>query len=113
MIQGSQVNCVPYKNTFEKQYDHVVTRTQVIPSAFRVNYHTDGSGRDTFVSHNNGGFFKAYQPIKAMPVGAFVQKRSYCPPRPAIVSRGIYYHSDGTGRDNYIECNSGGLNNVH
>ena len=25
----------------------------------------------------------------------------------------MYYHSDGSGRDNYIEVNSGGLNYIH
>ena len=78
---------------------------------FSVNYQSTGTGRDTFVKHNNGGFFKAYHPVKAAPVGSFLTKRRPpAAPRPAIVSRGIYYHSDGSGRDNYIEIDSGGLN---
>ena len=81
------------------------------PSAFSVNYFSDGTGRDTFVKTNNGGFFKAYEPVKASPVTSFTAKRYYVPPSPVIKSRGVYYRSDGSGRDNYIELNSGGLNN--
>ena len=38
MIGGAAVNCVPFRDTFQKQYDSCVTTTQVKPSAFRVNY---------------------------------------------------------------------------
>ena len=83
----------------------------VKPNAFRVNYFNDGTGRDTFVKVDHGGFFKAYSPVKASPITTFHTKRIYVPPSPVIKSRGVYYHSDGSGRDNYIEMNSGGLNN--
>ena len=112
MIQGTQVNCVPLANTFHKNYDSAVTRTMVKPLAFSVNYFPDGTGRDTFVKVDNGGLFKAYEPVKASPVTSFSAKRYWVPPSPVIKSRGVYYHSDGSGRDNYIEMNSGGLNNA-
>ena len=74
-----------------------------------MNYFADGTGRDTFVKTDNGGFFKGYKPAPAYPVTSFVQKRRYDPPAPCIHSRAVQYHSDGTGRDSYINFNKGGL----
>ena len=81
------------------------------PKAFHVNYFADGTGRDTFVKTDNGGFYKFYEPVKAPAVTSFTAKRQWVPPSPIIKSRGVYYRSDGSGRDAYIEFNSGGLNN--
>ena len=81
------------------------------PNAFRVNYFADGTGRDTFVKTDNGGFFKAYAPAPAPPVTSFVTKRRYDKPAPVMKSRAVFYHSDGSGRDNYITINAGGLAN--
>ena len=60
MIQSSSVISKPYANVFQGEHAASVSRTQVKPSAFRVNYFADGTGRDTFVKNDNGGFFKAY-----------------------------------------------------
>ena len=38
-----------------------------------------------------------------------MQKRRYEPPAPVMKSRGVQYHSDGSGRDSYIGFNTGGL----
>ena len=76
-----------------------------------MNYFADGTGRDTFVKNDNGGFFKAYHPVPASPVTTFRTKRKYDPPAPVMKSRGVFYHSDGTGRDSYVTVNAGGLTN--
>ena len=34
-------------------------------------YNTDGSGRDTYISLNNGGFTALYSPVKSMQPGSF------------------------------------------
>ena len=100
---------MPKANVFSGDHYGTVSRTQVKPSAFRVNYFADGTGRDTFVKTDNGGFFKAYHPVPAMPVTSFVQRKRYEPPAPVMHSKGVQYHSDGTGRDSYIGFNKGGL----
>ena len=79
------------------------------PSAFRINYFADGTGRDTFVKNDNGGFYKAYQPVPASPVSRFYARKQYAPPAPVIKSRGVFYQSDGSGRDSYVCVNAGGL----
>ena len=100
---------MPKANVFTRDHDAMVSRTQVKPNAFHVNYFCDGTGRDTFVSKNNGGFYKPYTPAPADPVTRFTQKRRYAPPAPVMHSRAVQYHSDGTGRDSYIGFNKGGL----
>ena len=109
MLFQSSVNCVPKANVFTGDHTGTVSRTQVKPNAFRANYWNDGTGRDTFVSNHNGGFYKPYKPAPANPVTSFTQKRRYEPPAPVMHSRAVQYHSDGTGRDSYIGFNKGGL----
>ena len=109
MQQATAVNCVPLAHRFVGDHTNVVSRTQVKPNAFRVHYHNDGTGRDTFVSMDQGNFMKMYKPAPAVPVTSFVQKRQYDPPAPVIHSRAVQYHSDGTGRDSYVGWNKGGL----
>ena len=109
MLQQASVNCVPASHMFSTEHSGAVTRTTVKPNAFRVNYFSDGTGRDTFVKTNNGGFYKGYKPAPAPPVTSFMSRRRYEPPAPVMKSRGVQYHSDGTGRDSYIGFNAGGL----
>lgn len=90
----------------------------ILASAGRAKiYNTDGTGRDTYVSKNSGGFTNMNQAASAMhggntgaqfPSGASAQH----------IARGggqgspgktIHYHVNGTGRDSYIHCNQGGF----
>ena len=89
MLQNSAVNCVPKTSVFAGDHTNQISQTQVYPSAFRVNYFADGTGRDTFVKTDNGGFFKAFTPAKAPPVTSFAQRRRYDPPAPVIHSRAV------------------------
>ena len=112
MLNSTSVNSVPTHSMFQGVNSRIVTTTQVKPNAFRVNYFADGTGRDTFVKNDNGGFYKAYEPVRAVPVTSFTSKRQYAPPAPVMKSRGVYYHSDGSGRDSYVCVNAGGLTSV-
>jgi hypothetical protein len=51
---------------------------------------------------DNGGFNKMFEPCKYGELGTFGGKRNYRQRVPAIHSKNLYYHSDGTGRDSYI-----------
>lgn len=77
MIQSSAVTCKPSANVFARDHSYGVSRTQVKPNAFRVNYFADGTGRDTFVKNDNGGLFKAFSPAPAYPVTSFMPRRTY------------------------------------
>ena len=105
MLQASAVNCVPFCNSFQGEHAQTVSRTQVKPNAFRVHYFNDGTGRDTYMGVDNGGFMKPFKAAPSTPVSSFVQRRRYDFPSPAIHSRAVQYHSDGTGRDSYIGFN--------
>ena len=71
-------------------------------------YIRDGQGRDGYISYNNGGFWKD-------PEGINIKKIKYEHPQfstfhslnhsPAPFN----YVRDGSGRDNYIAYNNGGL----
>ena len=71
MHRHSSVSCVPTANVFTSEYMNELKGTQVYPCAFHVNYFADGTGRDTFVQTDNGGFFKAYTPAHSPPVTSF------------------------------------------
>ena len=79
-------------------------------------YNTDGTGRDTYVGFNSGGFVTSYQPAAAQTSGTFGKTMSKISPQ--HIARGggqgspgktIHYHVNGTGRDSYIHANHGGF----
>ena len=73
-----------------------------------VLYKSDGEGRDTYITHNNGGFWKEEtSPINTKEIS---YKRHF------NIFHSLYrippicsYHNDGTGRDKYVSFNNGGL----
>lgn len=67
-----------------------------------TNYQTNGTGRDTYIVRDNGGFNAMYEPVKYGDIGTFSPRRQYRAVVPAIGSKAVQYHSDGTGRDGYI-----------
>ena len=65
-------------------------------------YRSDGTGRDSYIVRDNGGFCKMYNPVQWPKVGSFTQKRRVADNAPLIHAKNMYYYSDGTGRDSYI-----------
>ena len=84
----------------------------ILASAGRANiYNTDGTGRDTYVSLNSGGFTVMNQPATQ------AKSSSFGAVSPPNIRRGgggspakpFHYHTNGTGRDSYIHNNHGGF----
>lgn len=78
-----------------------------------THYKTDGRGRDTYISYNDGGFWKDQQVLKAS-LGRNNNTTFYSNFSPKTKTQYvkdpiIKYRNDGTGRDKYISSNSGGL----
>jgi len=71
-------------------------------------YHTDGKGRDIYISSNSGGFAKEYS--------HGIDLKENFPPKVKFEKQNIpnhpvplVYRSDGSGRDSYILNMAGGL----
>jgi len=76
-----------------------------------VFYHTNGTGRDSYIIDNNGGTC-AKRSYSVHPVSGRYFNTSHVKPRiikPSSDRKTIHYTSDGSGRDNYIIYNQGGL----
>ena len=71
-------------------------------------YRTDGTGRDTYISFDNGGAcarITSHPEVKVPRAGtATVRPRSA-----GAGTRTLHYYSDGSGRDKYIKLGDGGL----
>ncbi len=86
--------------TFDPKYQH---------------YFSDGSGRDNFVMYNNGGFSipRVYNPMQGTAYMRMGNSTGHSgSPSPRKDPMPVEYRSDGTGRDSYIVCNSGGLKQI-
>ena len=72
-------------------------------------YPTDGTGRDTYVSINNGGFsiMEKQSPVIGTKFGRVPPRGAGCYGSPE--AKPIHYQVNGTGRDSYIHANHGGL----
>mmetsp|Transcript_14153 Transcript_14153/g.20702 ORF Transcript_14153/g.20702 Transcript_14153/m.20702 type:complete len:147 (+) Transcript_14153:30-470(+) len=87
-----------------------LSSAQVIPKNF--HYKTDGTGRDSYIATNNGGFFPAKRVMEEYPVSSLRPKRCIVPNASNTPHRIVRYHSNGTGRDSYITTCSGGFQSM-
>ena len=77
------------------------------------HYFGSGSGRDSFIILNNGGFNKLDKPnmgntgIQMKQYNSSVTKRQV--PTACKDATTFYYQSDGSGRDSYVLKDNGGL----
>lgn len=85
------------------------------PSPMPLHYNTNGTGRDSYIYMDNGGFSL---PDFGQPMGSpgtMKPDLPYRPPYPhklkPIQSRPIHYVQDGQGRDSYILSSHGGFVN--
>ena len=60
------------RRTFQSISNDFLSRTQYKGGANHlVHYQTNGTGRDTYIGRDNGGFCKMYEPFKYPNVGTF------------------------------------------
>ena len=77
---------------------------------YTTHYYNNGTGRDSYIHMDNGGFFAKYEPAKAPDLGTFgspSKKFSY--PMSRVPAKHVFYTSNGTGRDGYIGLSNGGF----
>lgn len=85
-------------------------------SMIGIHYEQNGTGRDSYIQNNNGGFTARYEPTvfdkpSSISLGnKFKNKRNG---GKEIQSKPIHYRHNGTGRDGYIAVNQGGFMSSH
>ncbi len=67
-----------------------------------VSYAVNGTGRDTYISLDNGGLYKTFEPFPSAEVGTFRFKRMHENSLATIEPKAVGYFPNGTGRDTYI-----------
>ena len=82
-----------------------------------LRYHVGGSGRDTYIFNDNGGFGAMYRPRDQERPGGFLPVVNKSPSAAKRfsnvnqIARTIRYKTDGTGRDTYCVNGDGGFTN--
>ncbi|CAI2377037.1 unnamed protein product [Moneuplotes crassus] len=75
-------------------------------------YPSDGKGRDTYITQQNGGMCKVdFTPN----LGSTFMTKTYQSPsfQPSKQLSAVNYYASGTGRDSYISHNSGGMKDLY
>ena len=82
----------------------------------KVFLHNNGTGRDTYVTVDNGGTVNTKirstgLQCKTKQIRTSMATKPHQMIRPRQDAKVVGYHSDGTGRDSYVIITSGGLKN--
>ena len=74
-------------------------------------YTTDGTGRDTYIGFSSGGFLPMKTNAAADKSGRFNTPQKMISKETGTRSphRTVHYAANGSGRDSYINANSGGF----
>ena len=101
----------PLQHAFEGQHTNQVSASMSKPYAYKVHYHNDGTGRDTYIGVSSGGLYdpRPYAHRPAFSFGKFNTRRSAVEPNPVMHAKPLHYRSDGSGRDSYVIRTEGGL----
>ena len=78
-----------------------------------IHYNNNGSGRDSYIYTNNGGFTAKAQGAMFPKPGSMLAEKKMGPSAALKYSpssgKPIRYNNEGTGRDSYIFHNDGGF----
>ena len=104
---------IPISGTFNKPHDinNSLTFTYNLND---IQYRPDGSGRDFYIIHNNGGI-QTHESPKLSILSDLKRSGALSPIRDlpkglrGEIARRIRYKPDGSGRDSYVKDTDGGL----
>lgn len=66
------MSCHEPRRTFTSGQNDYLSKTGYRGSAVHTtHYHTNGTGRDSYIVRDNGGFNKMYEPVKYSDIGTF------------------------------------------
>ena len=84
-----------------------------------LKYNINGTGRDTYIYNDNGGFNSTYKPRVQDRSGNFLPHVNRSPDaakkftNAESMAKSIRYKTDGSGRDSYCITGDGGFTNPH
>lgn len=95
--------------TFGGSGDYLSKTQYGVP--FTTNYHINGTGRDSYIAADNGGFYIRSEASKAADLGTFMNTKpkfahNY---NRSIPQKYVFYTTNGSGRDSYIVNTNGGF----
>ena len=98
-------------NLFEKS-NNVSSNLTLTNNLYDLRYRSDGSGRDHYITHNNGGMMSHSQ--AKVKKSDYLSGGRFIPTKPQYSGLGeiampVHYRSNGSGRDHYITATDGGL----
>ena len=82
-------------------------------------YQINGSGRDTYIYNDNGGFNSMFKPRQQDKISTFLPNVNRSPDaakkftNAESMAKSIKYRTDGSGRDSYAVVGDGGFTNPH
>ena len=90
-------------------YDYLSKSMYGVP--FTTNYQVNGTGRDSYIGIDNGGFYVRSDPSKAADSGMFggTGPKFFQTYNARAPTKYVGYKSNGSGRDTYIANSNGGL----
>jgi hypothetical protein len=65
------------RRTFTSINNDYLSKTGYRGTAHTVHYQTNGTGRDSYIVRDNGGFNKMYEPTRYGDIGTMGSKRTY------------------------------------
>jgi len=87
-----------------------ITKTAMSGMGRSAAYSINGTGRDTYIAVDNGGFTKPFEPNYIPENGVFGSRRvNRDASAPFIEAKHTNYSSNGSGRDGYISKINGGF----
>lgn len=95
--------------TFSNGGDYLSKTGYGVP--YTTNYHIDGTGRDTYIASDNGGFYIRSEASKAADLGSFMCTKPKLAHNysKSIPQKYVFYTTNGSGRDSYIASTNGGF----
>ena len=76
-----------------------------VPYPKSLYYRENGTGRDTYISVDNGGYYLPHCTLPEFPVSSLRGVRRVRPVTANPSNKMLRYITDGTGRDTYIHGN--------
>lgn len=91
------------RQSFDKKGANVTKAQYTSANGRLAMYNTNGQGRDGYIHLDNGGFTALHKSVNYSKPGSMKPMNFYTKPNPVMEAKNVFYRSNGSGRDSYIE----------